>query len=234
MRKSTDPPPTFREIGVKLGMKEATACKHYHQAQDRLCVPDNPMRKRPRQYNKMLEYRDPEKAAKAIDAITEPLQSNLSEVARKCDMPPRVAEDLDKRLQRDYQPVYNDVKRIKDDVFIKALEHNAMAALESITPEKLEKTNAYQATLIAAISLDKRLLIEGRPTQNISLTVEDRRSLKDLMAEIVTIAERRGYMKEINPATNQVRLADRENAPIDVLLHQSSKKMMQPIDHEDD
>lgn len=232
LRHSTNPLMPFDEIAAQMGIGDQTARTHYRRARVKLETTAHPIGQQ--HLEERFEYRDPEKAAEGIDELTNPLHPGVSVVARNCGLPRDTANGLNNRLLRDYQPVYEKVGRLKSDVFIKALERNAIAALEAITPEKYERMNAYQLTLMAAISLDKKLLIEGKPTQNISLTVEDRRSVTELIAEIHSIAERRGYMKEVNPETNRVCLGDREDAPIETLLHVSSKKWMPRIDPEDE
>lgn len=233
LRNSTDPPMTWRKVGEIMGVSRITARQNGASGADKLANPHR-MGGLGVESPKRVEQQDPEAAARGIDALTHPLISSVAEAARAADLPRDTAVGLNDRLQKDYLPVYENVKRLKSDIFIKALERNAIAALEAITPEKYEKLNAYQLTLIAAISLDKKLLIEGKPTQNISLTVEDRRSVTELMAKIHQIAEERGFTKQINPETNQVVLVDREDAPIETRLRHTSKQLMPRIDPEDD
>lgn len=234
LRHSTDPLMTWREVGLAMGISMITARTHGTRAADKLVNPNRRSALYGSQDQQRMEYRDPDTAAEVIDALTDPMAGGVTAAAEKCGLPTGAISRLSERLQRDYQPVYEAVTRLKSDVLIKAFERNAIAALESITDDDYKKMSAYQKTLVAAISVDKFLLLEGRPTQNINLTVEDRRSVTELIGEIHRIAETRGYMKEVNPATNIARFVDREDAPVEVLLRDSSKQYMPRIDSEED
>ena len=233
LRHSTDPLMTFRAIARQLGFSYERARNAYHKAVDKMDPDRAPDAAMDVDAGK-VEWTDPDKAVEGIDALTDPLISSVAAAARSTGLPESTMHGLNKRLQRDYQGVYEEVTKIKSDVFIKALERNTMAALEAITPEKYAEASAYHLTLMAAISLDKKLVVEGKPTQNFSLTLDDRRAMPAVMAAVLRVAESRGYMKIVDPETSEVTLGEREDAPVEVLLHRSSKVWMDPIDHENE
>jgi len=214
---SEDPPLRIAEAARQLGIGYQNARDAYRTAREKIENPDLRAAKRHENRDfagRRVEYREPEKAAAFIDRRTDPLHDNLAEAARESGLPLSSAIELDARLDGEYLPVKQESARIKTDVLVREFEKLALGALESITPEDLEALDAYKRTLVAAIAVDKRELLDGRPTERIS--VEDRRAFPEVMALLMKEAERRGLMKEINPATNQASLVVDPSAPIQV------------------
>jgi hypothetical protein len=218
LRHSTDPPMVFRLVGDSAGCAMVTARTIYNRACSKLRDPTTVDARTGGHANaQSLEFTSPEIAAQLIDTAVGQVNPNLAEAARECGMPVSAANHLMDRANRRYQPVIRELARIKTDTLVREFEHLGLEALQSITTSDLENVNAYQRALIAAISIDKRELLDGRPTERIS--VEDRRKLPEIINALMIEAERRGYMKVVNPETGKASLAVREDAPIEVLTH---------------
>ena len=211
LRESTDPPMTFREVGKRLGLSDVTARRHYQIVTDKIAkapnVPSDPISRddaRP-------EYADPDAAAELIDTATNPLLESVAKAARECNLPEGTARALMKRLERDYLPVTQEVERIKTDVLVREFESLGLRLLESVDEAAIEKMQPYQRVVGAAICVDKRELLDGRPTERIS--VEDRQMLPEITRLLLKEAERRGLLTETNPSTGEVSIAVDQDAP---------------------
>jgi len=204
LRESQTPPLSFDEIAERLEISRETVRRYYQEAKGDDAVTVGYRR---------IESRDPEKAVDYIDKWTDPFR-RIWQAVEESGLPKQTAHQLMKRLERDYSTVVMEVERVKTEVLVRQFEHLAQDALKAITQKKLDDTSAYQLALIAAIATDKRELLDGRPTERIS--VEDRRALPDLMKAMLFEARRRGLMPQTNPETGRTILADCPEADIDV------------------
>jgi hypothetical protein len=212
-------------MGIELGLTYESVRFAYRRAVGKMQIPQN-VDKRD-DAGKRTEYTDPEKAAEMIDVVTNPLLDNLAEACRESGLPDQLTNALMKRMQMYYQPVDRELKRVKTDVLVREFENLGLRAIQSITDGDLEALDAYKRTLVGAIAIDKRELLDGRPTERIS--VEDRRALPELMGELLREAERRGLIREVNPETGKVHLVDHEDAPVEV---RAGRARMEVIDVE--
>jgi hypothetical protein len=226
LRHSTDPPRSFRDIGRELGLAYETVRNTYHHAEDKLKNPGLTAQP-PEARDGRVEYTNPELAAEMIDIGTNPVLDSLAAACKEAGLPAETTRILLKRLETEYLPVHQEVGRIKTDVLVREFEGLAKRALDAITDGKLDKTNAYQLALIAAIATDKRELLDGRPTERLS--VEDRRTALELLPSLLIEAERRGYVREINPETGRATFLVREDAPAIV---RTNRERMPAIDAE--
>ena len=213
LRESEVPPMTWRRVGLAMGLSAAGARANYARAEDKIKAPNQTGL--PVATNVSgTEYQDPEKAAEMIDVATNPLLENLAEACRESGLPEQTTRSLLKRLNTKYLQVQGAAERIKTDFLVREFEGLAKDALEAITKDKLDSTSAYQLSLIAAIATDKRELLDGRPTERLS--VEDRRSLPEIVSLLMAEAERRGLAPVINPDAGTSTLDYREDAPYQV------------------
>jgi len=216
LRHSTTPLMRFVDVAKAMGVPLGSAKSSYYMCKMKL---DNPISN--------PEDRDPEKTAAMIDLATNPAIRSVQAACKDAGLPYDTTRNLVKRLDRDLQPVARELKRVKTDSLVREFENVGLAALQSITQEDLEKASAYQRILIAAISIDKRELLDGRPTERMS--VEDRRQIPELMTALLVEAERRGLTRQVNPETGKVYLVDREDAPQQV---RAGRERMAAIDVE--
>jgi hypothetical protein len=207
LRNSTDPPMTWREVGRQMGISPITARRHASMAEDKL---ENPGALGAPNNTPDIEYREPDKTAEMIDLATNPLLDSVKKACEEADLPYEATRALIKRLDRDLQPVGDEVKRVKTDTLVRKFENLALNLIDSVDEAAIKKMQPYQRVVASAIAVDKRELLDGRPTERLS--VEDRRQLPELMQAMLIEAERRGLIREVNPETGKVRLADRVDA----------------------
>jgi len=203
LRFSEDPPMSHNRIADKLGIERGTAKSIFSQARKRLRVMPGDLRDT-RALAQRVEHKNPELAAEVIDLATTPELRSLASAIRECDLPKAVAVALMKRMQTEYQPVHRELKRVKTETLVREFESLSLRSIRSITDEDLREVNAYQRTLIGAIAADKRELLDGRPTERISL--EDRRKLPELLQALMTEARRRGLGSATDPQTGEVKM----------------------------
>jgi len=222
--RSQDTKLTMREIGEQLGMTTHRVNSTWKRVREKVGI--EPSQGRDTDGIK-IEYKDPEAAAAFMDLVTEPGFEGVAEAAKESGLPLRAAQGLVNRMQENYEPVKREVDRIKTDTFVKKAEFLALRFWDSITDEDIKSIDAYKRVIAGAILVDKRELLDGRPTERIS--VEDRRALPDIMAALLKEAQVRGLMPEVNPETQKVHLGHREDAPYQV---RAGRERMAPVDTE--
>ena len=229
LRHRTKKPMTYVAIGAVLGISHESAKGAYRAAKQKLERPHQKKMDDRHPVSRRTEATDPDKAAAFIDRASDPAFKNLAKAARESGLPGATAVRLMDRIEGDYQPVAEEATRIKTDVLVRQFENVATKALHLLNtdPEKLDKMNGYQLALIAAIATDKRELLDGRPTERIS--VEDRRAMPEMLTALLKEAGRRGLMKEINPDSGRGSLAYRTDAPSQV---RAGRERMAPIEVE--
>jgi len=203
--------PSFDEIGASLGITGASAKTAYSRGVRKLGNPDLPGRNKNQNRNLRIEVKNPEISAELIDKLTDPGESNITKAARECGLPLQTAQQLAKRVETEYLPVKKEVERIKTDSLVRKFETLAYEAVNSITMDELKDLDAYKRTLVAAIATDKRELLDGRPTERIS--IDDRRALPEMMLILEREARRRGLMRDRDPETGAIKMIDNPSAP---------------------
>jgi len=222
--RSQDTSLTLREVGEKLGITTQQANSTWKRVRGKLGI--EPSRGRDNDGVK-IEFTHPEEAAAFMDLVTEPGFEGVADAAKESGLGVRAAQSLINRVQENYEPVKREVDRIKTETLVRKFERIAEAALDTIDQEKLDEMDAYKLTLIGAIATDKRELLDGRPTERIS--VEDRRALPEIMAALLREAQIRGLTPEVNPDTQKVHLGFRDDAPYQV---RAGRERMDPVDTE--
>ena len=222
---------TLRDIGVRLGISASSVKGTFKNAQDKIARLalhgnlDRPVSEG--NITRAAEYQQPEKAAEFFDLVTEPGFENAAEAMRECGLPKSTAEKLLERIQTNFVPAKIEIERIKTEHFVKTAEKLALRFWDSITDEDIQNIDAYKRVIAGAILVDKRELLDGRPTERIS--VEDRRALPEIMSRLLHEAEVRGLMPEQNPETQRVTMGFREDAPYQV---RAGRERMDPVDVE--
>lgn len=219
MRTAETPIPN-KEIAERLGIGVETVRSTYKVAAKKMGkTPNKPttIDRRSTRY----EADHPEETAAFMDAITDPGLRSIAKAGRDAELPDKVIKNLLHRLQTDYQPVQRELARVKTDNLVREFENLGMRALQSITTKDIEDASAYQRTVMAAIAMDKRELLDGRPTERISH--EDRRKLPELIKELMDEAYRRGYQRITNPDTGRASLMLDENLGAEFRTHKARR-----------
>ena len=143
-----------------------------------------------------LEFYNPEKAAEAIDLATDPCR-RLADVAEAAKMPLATVQALINRVRNHYQPVHEELKRIKDNQIIELLRDRTGRALGYLDDYSLSSASAKDLAITIGILIEKTQLLEGKPTQ--ILSIDERRHINDLLPAVISEARRRGHVIDVSP-----------------------------------
>lgn len=214
-RFSQNPPLSYQSVGVELGMSRDAVSNLVRNAVRKIGVPHGFKKRMTAQsYGQRFEVTEPSKAAHAIELLTQPGDRSIASVAEEAGISPTTARRLDQRLEHHYPALQRESERVQTDTLVRAFEKIALSAVTSITEAELKKASPSQRMVIAAIATDKRELLDGRPTERISM--ETRAALPDLMDQMLKEAHRRGLIQEIDPVSGRVKLIEDTDAPIEV------------------
>lgn len=149
-----------------------------------------------KQSGKGLEFVDPEKTAEVIDLATDPYM-RMADVARASKMPKPTVQALMNRIRNYYQPVVEELKRVKDGEILELLRDRTGRALGYLDDYSLSSASAKDLAITIGILIEKTQLLEGKPTQ--ILSVEERRHINDLLPAVIQEAKRRGHIIDVSP-----------------------------------
>lgn len=146
-----------------------------------------------------IEEKDPGKVGRILaQSIVEP-ETRIKDLANQEHMSAKMTSNALKAVKNKYPDTVGAIKAFNHQELIAALKHKTAMFLDSITPEVIEKSTLRERVLGAAIFIDKTRLLEGEPTQ--ILSIQERRSLPDIISELDREAKRRGMTitQEPNP-----------------------------------
>lgn len=146
---------------------------------------------------KNLEELDPEKAAVAMDALTDPLLTDVTAAAKQCGLSTRAMGVLRERLEKRYLPVSNKIKAFKTSELLGKIDEKIAMSLEYMDEVQFATAGLKDNAIAFSILVEKRQLLRGEPTQIFS--VEERKNLNDLIPDLLREAKRRGYTYDVNP-----------------------------------
>lgn len=135
--------------------------------------------------NKSLEVRNPQKAKKLIDSLSQP-GATEREAAISCKVPKSTAHDIKKR-----NAGVIEARRAKKwgELDLVGLASQARDRAETA----LSKASAKDAAIVLGIAVEKGHLIEGKATSNVNIVHEHRHTLPGLLEAIQKSLERRGH-----------------------------------------
>lgn len=145
----------------------------------------------------------PEAEAAAIDALTDPHWERLSDAARACGLNPKTARFLIERLRTRLLPVSAEIRKHKTAAVLSLMEDRRYRALEYLDDVALAQSSGRDLAVIAGVLTDKIQLLEGKPTQ--ILSVEDRRKLNEIIPLFIREARRRGVTIDLRPGEYSVQ-----------------------------
>jgi hypothetical protein len=195
----------LREVAKRLGRPEGTVMRDYTLSREALeRKPEVPGTLR------SLECRDPEKAVEAIVELSSPVPQTIEQIALEVGIPAPTATALAKRLNGRYLPLKRALGETTKGELRDLAYERAYAIGASLDDEKIAKMPGYQAAIAFCALTDKGLLLDGQPTEQIS--VKELRGLDELMALMIAEAKRRGLRADADPETQQVLLTEGEMA----------------------
>jgi DNA-binding CsgD family transcriptional regulator len=143
------------------------------------------------------EAKQPEAFADVLMGVThaEAGQISLSELARQLGLPPSTVIAINKRLDRRYFDLKDKIGKIQIKDLAEMSRFNAYRVMASISDADIEAAPLRDKAVTAGILMDKMLLLEGRPTEIV--TVEERHHIADLLPALLKEAERRGFISAV-------------------------------------
>ena len=112
LRHSTDPPPSWPEIALRLGSTKSNVSGLYSRAMRRLKEPEPKHRK---VRADAVERKNPELVPEALDLASDPFKT-VAAMARKLEMPETTTRALMERLRTRYGPLVVEAKEVKAEV----------------------------------------------------------------------------------------------------------------------
>ena len=112
--------------------------------------------------------------------------------ALACSINPRIVDDMVKRLV----PVSKD-KSYTDKELLEQLKSKQSMAVDHMDAFSFANASLKELGIYFGIVTDKRLLLEGKATQ--IMTVEDRRSMQEMLPILLKEAQRRGLTIDMEP-----------------------------------
>jgi len=143
-----------------------------------------------------IEAKEPEKAAEFMILAAHP-DISVRRAAERCGIPYGTAKNLYERLRTEYLPLLETLRKFQTKDFLALIDNRLGLALEHLTDDKLAKAEVRDLAVAIGILTEKRQLLRGEPTS--ILSVEDRRTLAELVPLLLEEARRRGETIDLNP-----------------------------------
>ncbi len=136
-----------------------------------------------------VEITNPEAAAAAIDAATDPFTS-VRKAAKMAGLPKTTTQRLIARLKTQYKPLSDELVSLKTADVLALIDDRIAKTLHHLNDEKIAGANAYQQALILGILIDKARLLRGEAT--VIVSHEKRKEMDELFVLLVQEGKRRG------------------------------------------
>lgn len=138
---------------------------------------------------------------KVLDAFTDPF-ATIREAAIAAGVNPEHALRLVERLKGRRQPLYEELKKIKQDELLGTMEDRVWKMLGFMDPEVMAEASLRDIATSFGIMFDKIQLLKNKPTQIISH--EERLSIKEALPLLLAEAQRRGMVTDMLPGPDGV------------------------------
>lgn len=180
---------TRAEIAALLGISKPMVSKTLQAAYKKLGL----SKKNGMSIANTLEVRHPEKAAKVIDALSDPLLK-VKEALVASGLPDRVSDSLLKRLRVKFFGVVREVKALKTQEILRMCEEKLDMIDFYLDDKVMAEASARDLGLMAGVLIEKRALLRGEPTAIIS--DYERKKIHELFPALIAEAQRRGLTVE--------------------------------------
>jgi hypothetical protein len=150
----------------------------------------------------MGEVQNPQGNAEVMVALSDPLRDTIAEIAKECGVSNHVAAHLHQHLAKRFLPLKRALDDVGNDEMAKLFRYRSWEILRSISEEDIENAPLRDKMVSAAIAVDKSLLLEGQPTQ--ILSIKQLENLDTLAGALLKEASRRGIGTMTDDSTQQV------------------------------
>lgn len=181
---------TYKEIAAELGISYRVVHRTIFACKGKLGQRNSPG-ERDREGHKALQVRDPELAAAAIDAMTDPLHK-VKEALVLAGLSNAVSDSVLRRLKVKFFGAVMEVKALKTQEIVRVIEEKLDMIRFYLDDKVMAEASARDLMLGMGVLVEKRQLLRGEPTQIISDL--ERKRLHELLPLAIAEAQRRGLI----------------------------------------
>jgi hypothetical protein len=142
----------------------------------------------------LKEERKAEQEATLLAELTNPERRTLAEIATEAGVHPSTTSRMASKLDREYVNLQVAEKDFQKGKLKLLYGHTAQRILENVTQEDIENASLRDKLVAAAVATDKHLLLDGQPTE--ILSVKEMSGLDELAKMLVQEIARRGQSIE--------------------------------------
>jgi len=184
----------YVEIGQELGISPNVVSKTIVAIRRKLGISG--------QMATAVEYRDPERAAAVMDALTDPRFGNLVAACRAAGLPDRVAEGFIRRLRLKYNGITVEARNLQTRELEDMLGKKIHLAIQYMDDKVMSEASYRDLAMGTAQLIEKRQLLRGEPTAIIS--DHERKKLHELLPALVAEAQRRQLTIDVTPTKVEI------------------------------
>jgi hypothetical protein len=181
---------TYKEIAAELSLSWPVVGKYLRAVYKKLGMSNGAPGK---SLATGQEYKNPEKFAAVMDAVTDPL-NRLADALRAAGVPPGAAEAILKRIRVKFYGAMTEVRNLKKMELDEMLGKKIHLMLSYIDDKVAAEASARDLSIGVAQLIEKQQLIRGEPTQIVS--DHERKKLHELLPLAIKEAQRRGLTLE--------------------------------------
>ncbi len=118
--------------------------------------------------------------------------ADIEDIARRYGMTSAMVRGLRAKVQTTLQPVTTTLRRATNARMLELIEDRQLSVMEAMTDSKIQKAGLREQVYALDRLFNIRQLLRGEPTQIVS--VDDRKTLNELVPALVKAAQRRGII----------------------------------------
>ena len=149
----------------------------------------------------------PEKVAEVVVSLSGPMEQTIKEIAAETGVSSAIVSGISQALQKKGLMLSRALGEVTKTKTRDMFQYLAWRILEGVSEKDIEKASLKDKMLSAAIGVDKALLLDGQPTQ--ILSVPQMENIDKLAGMLIEEARRRGNFPEVNEGIQQVMMAKR-------------------------
>ncbi|MGE0289513.1 MAG: hypothetical protein AB7I42_25990 [Bradyrhizobium sp.] len=141
--------------------------------------------------SRLAEIEDEQKGQVLAELMMDPM-ADVAELAAKSGMSEAMIRGLRMKAQTQFQAPAAALRRATNSRILELIEDRELAVIESMTDVKIKNAGLREQVYALDRLHNIRQLLRGEPTQIVS--VDDRKTLNDLVPALVKAAQRRGIL----------------------------------------
>ena len=134
--------------------------------------------------------KQPEKLGLLLADIVQNPELHIDQLAEQNNMSKHMVQAFKRRMKEYHPLVLEEAKKLDTSQLIEAFNKKIAMGLEYVDPVAFSGASLRDITVSLGIMIDKMRLLQGEPTQ--ILSIDDRRSLHDVLPDLMVELKRRG------------------------------------------